>query len=48
MMGDANSLESLRQCTETLSAVTTTFASRRMDESINKALSGRQIESINL
>jgi molecular chaperone HscA len=48
IMGDANSLESLRQCTETLNAVTTTFANRRMDESINKALSGRQIESINI
>lgn len=48
IMGDGNSLESLRQCTETLNAVTTTFASRRMDESINKALSGRQIESINI
>lgn len=46
--GDANSLESLRQATEALNTVTTTFASRRMDVSIRNALSGKQIESINL
>jgi molecular chaperone HscA len=48
IMGDANSLESLRKSTEALNLATTTFASRRMDESINKALSGRQVESIEI
>jgi len=46
ILGDANSLESLRQATEALNAATGTFASRRMDASIRKALSGKQIGSI--
>lgn len=48
LLGDANSLETLRKNTEALNAATDTFASRRMDASIRKALSGRQIESIEL
>jgi molecular chaperone HscA len=48
MMGDSNSLESLRQATEALNATTTVFASRRMDATIRRALSGKQIESLSL
>jgi molecular chaperone HscA len=48
MLGDANSLETLRQTTEALNAATDIFAGRRMDASIHKALSGKQIESISL
>jgi len=48
LLGDANSLEILRKNTEALNAATEAFASRRMDASIRKALSGRQIESIEL
>jgi molecular chaperone HscA len=48
IMGDTSSLESLRQNTEALNAITATFAGRRMDASIQKALSGRQIESIDI
>ncbi|HEY3327564.1 MAG TPA: Fe-S protein assembly chaperone HscA [Novimethylophilus sp.] len=48
LMGDANSLESLRQVTEALNAATAAFAGRRMDASIRKALSGKQIENIEL
>jgi molecular chaperone HscA len=48
MMGDGNSLDALRQATEALNAATTIFANRRMDVSISKALSGKQIESIEL
>lgn len=48
LLGDANSLETLRKNTEALNAATATFASRRMDASIRKALSGRQIESVDL
>ncbi|OIQ76650.1 chaperone protein HscA [mine drainage metagenome] len=48
LMGDSNSLVSLRQVTEALNATTATFAGRRMDASIRKALSGKQIESIEL
>jgi len=48
IMGDANSLETLRFATEALNAVTGEFASRRMDASINLALSGKQIESIEI
>ena len=46
MLGDSNSLEALRQATEALNAATGVFASRRMDASIRKALSGKQIENI--
>jgi len=48
IIGDANSLEALRQATEALNTVTTAFASRRMDVSIRNALSGKQIESIEI
>jgi molecular chaperone HscA len=48
IMGDTSSLESLRQNTEALNAITATFAGRRMDASIQKALSGRKIESIDI
>ena len=48
LMGDANSIENVRQATEALNAATGTFANRRMDASIRKALSGKQIESLNL
>ena len=48
LMGDSNSLPELRVATETLNSVTATFASRRMDASIHKALSGKQIESIDV
>ena len=47
-MGDANSIENVRQATEALNAATGTFANRRMDASIRKALSGKQIESLTL
>ncbi len=46
MMGDSNSLEALRQATDALNAETTEFAARRMDASIRRALSGKQVESI--
>lgn len=46
MLGDSNSLEALRQATEALNTATGVFASRRMDASIRKALSGKQIENI--
>ena len=48
LMGDANSIEDVRQASEALNAVTGNFANRRMDASIRKALSGKQIESLNL
>jgi len=48
IMGDANSLESLRQATEALNAVTVEFAGRRMDASVRRALSGKQLESIEI
>ena len=48
IMGDANSLQTLRDATEALNAATTEFAGRRMDATIQKALSGKQIESIAL
>ena len=48
MVGDANSLESLRQASEALNDATAAFAARRMDASIRKALSGKQIESLNV
>lgn len=46
MMGDANSLQALRDATEALNTATSEFAARRMDATIQKALSGKQIESI--
>lgn len=46
MMGDSNSLEALRQATDALNAETTEFAARRMDATIRRALSGKQVESI--
>lgn len=46
IMGDKNSLESLREATDALNSATSIFAARRMDTSIRKALSGRQVESI--
>ena len=46
ILGDSNSVESLRQATEALNAETATFAARRMDTSIRKALSGKQIGSL--
>jgi len=48
ILGDANSLHSLRDATSKLNTVTTIFANRRMDLSINMALSGKQIGSINI
>jgi len=48
MLGDSNSLEALRQTTETLNTATGVFAARRMDASISRALSGKQIESISV
>jgi len=48
IMGDGNSLESLRQASEALNNITATFAGRRMDASIHKVLSGKQIESIDV
>jgi len=48
LVGDANSIEDVRQASEALNAVTGNFANRRMDASIRKALSGKQIESLNL
>jgi molecular chaperone HscA len=48
ILGDSNSLQTLREATAELNEATTTFANRRMDLSINNALSGKQIESINI
>lgn len=48
IMGDSNSLEDLRKVTEELNAATGEFAARRMDATIQKALSGKQIESIHI
>lgn len=48
MLGDANSIEALRDATEILNTETATFAARRMDASIRKALSGKQIESLSV
>ncbi|CAG0987127.1 partial heat shock 70kDa protein 1/2/6/8, partial [Anaerolineae bacterium] len=46
MLGDANSIEALRQATAALNEATTVYAARRMDATIHKALSGKQIESL--
>ncbi|NOT67727.1 MAG: Fe-S protein assembly chaperone HscA [Methylophilaceae bacterium] len=46
IMGDANSLDSIRQSSEALNAATTIYAGRRMDASIRSALTGKQIESL--
>jgi len=48
ILGDSNSIDDLRKATEALNAVTGIFAARRMDASIRKALSGKQIESLNV
>jgi molecular chaperone HscA len=48
MLGDSSSLETLRQATDSLNATTSEFAARRMDATIRRALSGKQIESIDL
>jgi molecular chaperone HscA len=48
MMGDSNSLQDLRNATEELNTATTEFAGRRMDATIQRALSGKQIESIDV
>lgn len=46
MLGDANSIEELRQATDALNNATGEFAARRMDASIRRALSGKEIGSI--
>lgn len=46
ILGDSNSIEALRQATDALNAATGEFAARRMDATIQRALSGRQVESI--
>jgi molecular chaperone HscA len=48
MLGDENSLESLRKATEDLNEATREFAARRMDYSIQKALSGQKVENISI
>ncbi len=48
MLGDANSIEELRQATDALNNATAEFAARRMDASIRRALSGKQIETIGI
>ncbi|MFA6041390.1 MAG: Fe-S protein assembly chaperone HscA [Methylophilus sp.] len=48
MLGDENSIESLRLSTEELNEATREFAARRMDTSIQKALSGQKVESISI
>lgn len=48
ILGDSNSIDDLRKATEALNAATGIFAARRMDASIRKALSGKQIESLNV
>ena len=48
ILGDSNSIDDLRKMTEALNAATGIFAARRMDASIRKALSGKQIESLNV
>jgi len=48
LLGDSNSLDTLRKASEDLNAATSEFAARRMDATIRKALSGKQIESVDL
>jgi molecular chaperone HscA len=48
IMGDENSIDDLRKASEALNTATGTFAARRMDASIRKALSGKQIESLSI
>jgi molecular chaperone HscA len=48
LLGDANSLEDLRKATEELNETTADFAAKRMDYSIQKALSGQKVENINV
>jgi molecular chaperone HscA len=48
LLGDKNSLESLRKVTESLNESTAEFAARRMDYSIQRALSGQKVESISI
>jgi molecular chaperone HscA len=48
ILGDSNNIDDLRKATEALNAATGIFAARRMDVSIRKALSGKQIESLNV
>lgn len=48
ILGDTNSLQDLRDATEALNTASTEFAARRMDATIQKALSGKQIESLDI
>lgn len=48
MLGDENDIEDLRQVTESLNTATAEFAARRMDATVQRALSGQQIENVTL
>jgi molecular chaperone HscA len=48
LSGDANSLQAIRIASEELNAATATYANRRMDASISKALSGKQIHTLDI
>ena len=45
-MGDSNKLEDLRHATEALNNASASFAARRMDQSIQQALTGQHLESL--
>lgn len=46
IMGDSNKVEDLRNATEALNNASSTFAARRMDQSIQQALTGQHLESL--
>ncbi|MFQ6333271.1 Fe-S protein assembly chaperone HscA [Methylophilus sp. 3sh_L] len=46
IMGDSNKVEDLRNATEALNNASSTFAARRMDQSIQQALAGQHVESL--
>lgn len=46
IMGDSNKIEDLRYATEALNTASASFAARRMDQSIQQALTGQHLESL--
>jgi molecular chaperone HscA len=48
LQGDANEVDDLRKATDDLNAETAEFAARRMDATVQRALSGQLIENVNI
>jgi molecular chaperone HscA len=48
LLGDANEVDDLRKATDDLNAETAEFAARRMDATVQRALSGQLIENVNI